>query len=103
MIEDVQKNKLLGSVTMPRQWSNQDNVNTWATHHGKTQGEVYNQWGFSRYLPKGNGLRPLLNSSKKGNSKSTREGMAGVKTRTPPSRAHQIYEEVPAKICHTLF
>ena len=29
--------------------------------------------------------------------------MAGAKPRKPPSSAHQIYGEVPAKICHTLF
>ena len=38
LIEDVRRNKLLDSVTMPRQWNNQDNVKTWATHHGKIQG-----------------------------------------------------------------
>ena len=29
--------------------------------------------------------------------------MAGVKPRTPTSSAHQIYGEVTAKICYTLF
>ena len=38
LIEDVRRNKLLDSVTMPSQWNNQENVNTWATHHGKIQG-----------------------------------------------------------------
>ena len=37
-IEDLRRNKFLDSVTMPRQWNNQENVNTWATHHGKIQG-----------------------------------------------------------------
>ena len=38
LIEDVRRNKLLDSVTMPRQWNNQESVNTWANHHGKIQG-----------------------------------------------------------------
>ena len=38
LIEDVRQNKFLDSVTMPRQWNNQENLNTWATHHGKIQG-----------------------------------------------------------------
>ena len=28
----------MDSVTILRQWNNQDNVNTWGTHHGKIQG-----------------------------------------------------------------
>ena len=38
LIEDLRHNKLLYLVTIPRQWNNQDNVNTWETHHGKIQG-----------------------------------------------------------------
>ena len=38
LIEDVRRNKFLDSVTIPRQWNNQENVNTWATHHGEIQG-----------------------------------------------------------------
>ena len=38
LIEDVRQNKFLDSVTIPMQWNNQDNLNTWATHHGKIQG-----------------------------------------------------------------
>ena len=38
LIEDVRRNKLLDSVTMPRQWNNHQNCNTWATHNGKGQG-----------------------------------------------------------------
>ena len=50
-----------------------------------------------------NKFRPLFNTSKKGNAKYTREGMVDTKTITPPSRAHQIYAKVPAKIFQTLF
>ena len=38
LIEDVRRNKFLGSVTIPRQWNNQENVDTWETNHGKIQG-----------------------------------------------------------------
>ena len=37
LIEDVRRNKLLNSVTMPRQWNNQNNINTWGTHQGNMQ------------------------------------------------------------------
>ena len=37
LIEDVRRNKLLDSVTIPRQWNHQDNINTWGTHQGKIQ------------------------------------------------------------------
>ena len=70
----------------------------------KNLGEKYaSKWGFSRQRPNANDFRPLLKTSKKGNTKFTREGMAGAKPRTPPSSAHQIYGKVPAKIFHTLF
>ena len=38
LIEDVRSDKLLDSVTMTRQWNNQDTENNWATHHGKGHG-----------------------------------------------------------------
>ena len=40
---------------------------------------------------------PLFNTSKKGNEKFTREGMADTKLRTPPSSDRKIYGKVPAK------
>ena len=38
LFEDVRCKKLLDSVTIPRQWNNQENVKTWGTHHDKIQG-----------------------------------------------------------------
>ena len=38
LIKCVRRNKFLDSVTIPRQWNNQDNSNTWGTHNGKIQG-----------------------------------------------------------------
>ena len=38
LIEDVRQNKFLDSVTIPRQWNHQENINTWGTHQGKIQG-----------------------------------------------------------------
>ena len=35
LTKDVWRNKLLGLVTIPRQWNNQDNGNSWEKHHGK--------------------------------------------------------------------
>ena len=61
------------------------------------------KWGFSRKRPKANKFRPLLNTSKKGNTTFTREGMVDTKLRTPPSSARQIYGKFPEKIFHTLF
>ena len=89
---------------MPRQCNKQDNMNTWGTHQGKIQGGGYaSKWGFSRQRPKENKFTPLFNTSKKGNAKFTRGGVADTKPRTLPSIARQIYDKVPAKIFHTLF
>ena len=38
LIKDVRRNKFLDSVIIPRQWNNQENINTWGTHQGKSQG-----------------------------------------------------------------
>ena len=54
----------------------------------KFRGKICKQMGFSRYRPKTDKFIPLLNTSKKGNAKLTREGMAGTKYRTLPSSAH---------------
>ena len=35
LIEDVWFKKFLGSVTIPRQWNNQENGDNWITHYGK--------------------------------------------------------------------
>ena len=34
LIEDIRRNKFFDSVTIPRQWNNKENVNTWGTHQG---------------------------------------------------------------------
>ena len=38
LIEDVSQNKFLDTVTIPRQCNHQENINTWGTHQGKSQG-----------------------------------------------------------------
>ena len=38
LIEVVRQNKLLDSVTIPRQWNHQENINTWGTHQGNIRG-----------------------------------------------------------------
>ena len=38
IIKDIRRNKLFYSFIMPRQWNNQENVNTWGTHHGNIKG-----------------------------------------------------------------
>ena len=56
LTEVVRKNKLLGLVTISRQWNNKENENNWATHHGKGQGGKYaSKWGFygAVQMPKG--------------------------------------------------
>ena len=75
LIKDVRRNKLLDPVTMKRQWNNQENLNTWATHHGKIQGGNVQPNGVFRYSPKVNKFRPLFNISKKGNGNFIRGGM----------------------------
>ena len=88
LIEDVRRNKFLNSVTMPRQWDHQDNINTRVTHQGKIQGGGYaSKWGLFRQRPKAYKFRPLCNTGKKGNKIFTREGTADTKSRTPPSSA----------------
>ena len=96
-------NKILDSVAMPRQWNNQENVNTWVTHHGNIQRGNIQANGIFRDLPKSNEYRPLFKTRKKGDSEFTRGGMAGAKPITPPSSAHQIHGKVTAKILHTVF
>ena len=80
----------------------------WYKHLGNPPGQesgggYARKWGLFRQRPKSCKFIPLLNTDKKGNTKFTREGIADTKSRTPPSSAHQIYGEVPAKIFNTLF
>ena len=89
---------------MPRQWNNQENINTWVTHRGKSQGGDMQATGvFTRQRPKANMFRTLFNTSKKGNTQFTREGMIDTQFRILPSSARQIYGKVLEKIFHTLF
>ena len=58
-IEDVRRNKLLDSVTIPRQWNNQDTRNNWATHQGKVHGGNMQANGvFTGAVQMPNGLDP---------------------------------------------
>ena len=53
---------------MPREWNNQENVNTWATHHGKIQGgNMQANGGFTGTIQRPTSLDPY--------SKLTRKGM----------------------------
>ena len=58
---------------------------------------------FFRQRPNAYKFRPLFNTSKKGSTKYTREGMADKKSRTPPSSARKIYGEVPEKYATPYF
>ena len=60
LIEDIRQNKFLDSVTIPRQWNNQDNLNTWGTHQGKTQGGVCKQMVFFQATSKGQQVQTLI-------------------------------------------
>ena len=58
-IEDERRNKLLDSVTMPRKWNNQYNLNTWETHHDKIQGGGMQENGvFPRTVQRPTSLDP---------------------------------------------
>ena len=104
LMEDVRQNNFLDLVTMPRQWNNQENINTWGTHQGNIQGRGYaSKWVFPRQCPKANTFRHLFSISNKCNAKFTREEMADAKPRKLPSSACQTYRKVLAKIFHTLF
>ena len=46
LIEDLRRNKFLDLVTMPKQWNNPENINTWGTQHGTFRGEICKQMGF---------------------------------------------------------
>ena len=71
LIEDVRRNIFLDSVTMPRQWNNQESGNTWKIHHVKGQGGNIQANGFlKRCHPKANGSGTLLNAIRKWNYRS---------------------------------
>ena len=104
LISNVRRNTFMDSVTMTRQWNKQDNVNTWVTHHGKTEGGNMQENGiFPGNVQMPTILDPYSTQARKGMKNSQGEGMADTKPRTPPSSAPQIYGKVPAKIFHTLF
>ena len=66
LIKGVRRNKLLDSVTISRQWNNQENENKWATHHGKGQGGGgVMQSIFFQCRQNSKGYGPLLNASGK--------------------------------------
>ena len=67
LTEDVRRNKLLESVPMPRQWNNQDNINIWGTHQGKSQGvDMQATGGFPGNVQKPTSLDPYSTQSRKG-------------------------------------
>ena len=89
---------------MPRQWNNQENINTWGTHQGKSQGGGMQATGvFPGNVQRPTSLDPYSTQARKGIHNLRGENMAGTKYRTPPSSASQIYGKVPAKIFHNLF
>ena len=65
LIEDVQRNKFLDSVTMPSQGNYQDTGNNWSTYHGKGHGGNMQANGVFRCRPNANGSGPLLNAIRK--------------------------------------
>ena len=67
LIEDVRREKFLYSVTMPRQWNNQNNMNTWGTHQGKSQGGNMQATGvFPDNVQRPTYLEPYSTQSRKG-------------------------------------
>ena len=67
LIEDVRRNKFLVSVTMPMQWNNQENVNTWVNHHVKIQGGNMQENGvFPGTVHNSTSLEPYLTQARKG-------------------------------------
>ena len=103
LIEDVRQNKLLDSVTIPRQCNSQENINTWGTHQGKSQGGNIQVTGvFPGNNQRTTSLETYLTQARK-RFCFTREGMGNTKSITLTSSACQIYGKVPAKIFHILF
>ena len=75
LIKDVRRNKFLDSVTMPRQWNNQDNLNTWGTHHGKIQGVNMQANGFFiGTIQRPTSLDPYSTQARKGIKNSQGKG-----------------------------
>ena len=65
-IEDERRNKLLDSVTMPRKWNNQENVNTWGTNHSKIQGgNMQTNGGFPGTVQRPTSLDPYSTQARK--------------------------------------
>ena len=60
LIEDIRRNKLLDSFTMPRQRNNQDNINTWGTHQSKIQGGDMQANGVFQATSKGQHVYTLI-------------------------------------------
>ena len=96
--------KFLDSVTIPRQWNNQENINTWVTHQGKIQGGNIQATGvFPGNVQRPKSLDPYSTQTRKAIKILQGKGRKTQKYRTPSSSDHQIYGKFPAKIFNTLF
>ena len=80
-------------------------MENWATHHGKGHRGNIQATGVFWCRPNSKGSGPLLPTSRKWNyiSNTTRYGMAGTKTITPPSSIDQVYDGVPEKYATPYF
>ena len=104
LIEDVRRKKFLDSVTMPRQWNHQENINTWVTHQVNSQGGgMQTNRVYSGNVQRPKSLNPYATDATKRKTTFTGERMSETKSRTLPSSACQIYGKVPAKIFNTSF
>ena len=94
LIEDVRINKFLYSFTMPRQWNNQDNINTWGTHQGKSQGEDMQATGvFPGNVQRPTSLDPYSTQSRKGIQNLQEKGWQTQK----PEHRHPVLVKFMAK------
>ena len=90
LIEDVRRNKILGSVTIPSQWNNQDTGNNWTNHQGKGHRGNMQANFILGCRPNAKGSGPLLATNWKWDyiPKTTGEGVAGAKPRKLLSSVH---------------
>ena len=66
LIEDVRQKRFLDSVTIPRQWNNQENINTWVTHQGNIKGGNMQETGvFPGNVQRTTSLDPYSTQSRK--------------------------------------
>ena len=95
LIEDVRQNNFWDSVTMPMQYNNQENINTWGNHHGKIQGVNMQANGvFPGTVQMSTILDPYSTQARKGMQNLQGKGWQAQK----PEHRHPVVVKFMAKL-----